>query len=76
MLFKILNYQFRLRKTTSTNNILNLILEFDNWFFRLFFPKIELSYNIKDKKIISYYGPSNILDHKGNSQNVYILYDK
>jgi hypothetical protein len=69
-------YKFRLRKTTSTNNILNLILEFDNWFFRLFFPKIELSYNIKDKRIISYYGPSNILDSKGNSQNVYILYDK
>jgi hypothetical protein len=70
-------YKFRIKKTELKNiekNTLNLILEFDNWFFRFIFPNIELKYNIKTNKLISYYGPSNIKNKEGDSEKVYILY--
>ena len=70
-------YKFRIKKSEIKNvekNTLNLILEFENWFFRFIFPSIELKYNTKTNKLISYYGPSNIKNKEGNSEKVYILY--
>jgi len=68
-------YSFRIRPIESAEKMLTLRLEFDSWFIRLFAPHLDMIYDKNKKKIIEYYGPSNILDDKGEIQNVYILYD-
>ncbi len=69
-------YSFRIRPLESEDTILLLRLEFDSWFIRLFAPHLDITYNKSTKKIVQYYGPSNILDESGEIQNVHIFYDQ
>lgn len=69
-------YSFRARSLEpSDSNILKIRLEFKSWFIRLFAPHLDITYDKSKKKIINYYGPSNILDDSGEVQNVYIFYE-
>lgn len=69
-------YSFRARALESSNgNQLNLRLEFDSWLIRLFAPHLDISYDITTKKLLSYYGPSNLTDTKGEIQKTYIYYE-
>lgn len=68
-------YSFRVRPLETTKDILKLRLEFDSWFIRLFAPHLDITYDKNKRKIIAYYGPSNILNDKGEIQNVYIYYE-
>lgn len=67
-------YSFRIRPLDSTQSILKLRLEFDSWIIRLFMPHLDITYDKKKRKIVQYFGPSNILDDTGEIQNVYIFY--
>jgi hypothetical protein len=68
-------YSFRIRPLTNSENILKLRLEFDSWIVRLFTPHLDITYDKKKRKIVQYFGPSNILTEKGEIQNVYIVYE-
>jgi hypothetical protein len=68
-------YSFRVRPLETTKKMLKLRLEFDSWLIRLFAPHLDITYDKNKKKIVEYYGPSNILNDKGEIQNVYIIYD-
>lgn len=69
-------YSFRARSLeASKGSLLKIRLEFDNWFLRIFTPHLDITYDKETKKIVQYYGASNILDQKGNIQNVYIFYE-
>jgi hypothetical protein len=68
-------YSFRIRTLDITEDMLKLRIEFDSWIIRLFSPHLDITYDKKKRKIIEYYGPSNILDDNGDIQTVYIFYD-
>ena len=68
-------YSFRIRPMASTESMLKLRLEFDSWIIRLFAPHLSIAYDKKKRKIVEYFGPSNILTDKGEIQNVYIFYE-
>jgi len=68
-------YSFRIRPLDTTENMLKLRLEFDNWIIRLFTPYLDITYDKRKRKIVEYFGPSNIRNDKGEIQSVYIFYD-
>ncbi|MFK7825463.1 MAG: hypothetical protein AB8G05_15025 [Oligoflexales bacterium] len=68
-------YNFDLQKQSSSGSILKLRLEFSNWFIRLFAPRLDLTYDSEKRKLLSYMGPSNILDADGDIQQVKVIYD-
>lgn len=49
-------------------------VEIDNWFLKLFAPKLKLQYNAETKRLVYYKGLSNISDDKGEMMNVEITY--
>ncbi len=68
-------YSFRVRPIDTAEDILKLRLEFDSWIIRLFTPYLDITYDKKKRKIVQYYGPSNILTEKNEIQSVYIVYE-
>jgi hypothetical protein len=42
---------------------------------RLFTPHLDITYDKVKRKIVQYFGPSNILTDSGDIQNVYIVYE-
>ncbi|NRA46171.1 MAG: hypothetical protein HRU09_14555 [Oligoflexales bacterium] len=68
-------YSFDLQKQASEGSTLELSLEFSNWFIRLFAPRLDITYDPVQKKLLSYLGPSNILDTEGDIQYVKVVYD-
>lgn len=68
-------YSFRIRPLDTTEDILTLRLEFDSWIIRLFAPHLDITYDRKKRKIVEYFGPSNIRTERGEIQNVYIVYE-
>lgn len=69
-------YAFELKETEDTQSLLKLRLEFSNWFLSIFAPHLDLVYDKKSAKIISYTGPSNLLDAKGKIQYVDVIYNR
>ena len=47
------------------------LIKFDS----LYAFSASTTYDKNKRKIVEYYGPSNILNDKGEIQNVYIFYD-
>jgi len=68
-------YSFRVRPLDTTVAILKVRVEFDSWVFRLFTPHLDITYDKKKRKIVQYFGPSNILTKRGKIQSVYVVYD-
>lgn len=68
-------YSFNLQKESSKDSVLQLRLEFSNWFVRLFAPRLDLTYDASKRKLLSYVGPSNILDLNGDIQYVKVVYN-
>lgn len=69
------DYEFRIRITEQNSETVSLRLEFSSWIIRMFAPHLDLLYQKNSGKLLSFYGPSNIADREGNTQNVYIEYD-
>ncbi len=68
-------YSFRIRPIDTSEDILKLRLEFESWIIRLFTPHLDITYDKVKRKIVQYFGPSNILTDGGDIQNVYIVYE-
>lgn len=67
-------YDFYLKVRKVTSEIVEIEIEIDNWFLKLFAPKLELVYDRKSKRLLSYSGLSNIKDKKKELMKVKIKY--
>ena len=65
---------FEIQKVRSTGDRVEAVLKFNHWLFRYFAPTLRLVYDRKSKKLVEYTGISNILDSKGDRQDVKIVY--
>ena len=75
---KLAVYDFRIRSGGSdpaNPRQERVLLEIDQWFFRLFAPKIVATYDLETRRLMRYEGPSNIEDAQGNIPTVRIDYD-
>jgi hypothetical protein len=74
---KMTTYDFRIRSgghDPKDPRRVKMLLEIDQWFFRLFAPKIIATYDLDTRRLMAYEGPSNLEDEKGNIPNVRIDY--
>lgn len=69
------HYSFRLKSVKSDPGLLQLKLQFDNWFVRLFAPELNLTYDKARKKLVKYIGPTNLLSTDGSIPTVHIVYE-
>ena len=65
---------FEIQQVRSTGDRVEAVLKFNHWLFRYFAPTLRLVYDRKSKKLVEYTGISNILDSKGDRQDVRIVY--
>jgi hypothetical protein len=50
-------------------------IELDNWFLRLFAPRIEAECHLGNRRLLSYQGLSMIADESGNNLPVTVSYN-
>jgi hypothetical protein len=67
-------YDFYLKVGKVSAETVDLEIKIDNWFLRLFAPKLELLYDRKTKRLLSYSGLSNMKDSKNELMKVRIIY--
>jgi len=67
-------YDFYLKVGKVTADTVDFEIEIDNWFLKLFAPKLELVYDRKSKRLLHYSGLSNIKDKKKELMKVKIKY--
>jgi hypothetical protein len=68
-------YDFMLQKTgESADGIVAFEIAIQNWFLRMFAPKLEVKYDKQAGHIVWYHGLSNLVDDHGNTQVVTITY--
>ena len=68
-------YDFEIHMVKQEGDLVFLKLEFDNFIIRMFAPSLELVYSLSENKLISYVGPSNIIEKDGEPMTVKIIYD-
>ena len=71
---RLTDFNFRIRKSSLQGDVVSLKFESDSWLLRLLAPSVELSYDIKAKRILGYKGRSNVDDPTGHAQDVTITY--
>ncbi len=67
-------YDFYLKVLHYTDEKAEMEIKIDNWFLRLFAPRLKLIYDLKKKQLIHYEGLSNIKNSKGDMMSVDIEY--
>ncbi|MCB9026533.1 MAG: hypothetical protein H6625_09470 [Bdellovibrionaceae bacterium] len=69
-------YNFRIRPINNNeiDRTITLRIEADSWFFRLISPHIDVKYDIDNRRLLEYKGPSNLLNDEGEKINVIIAY--
>lgn len=67
------NFEMAVQKVNA-DGILEIEIDIDNFFLRLFTPTLKVKYDLQKKRIIGYSGLSNLSDEKGGLQNVVITY--
>lgn len=67
-------YNFYLKVVKKEEDKVHFDIEIDNWFLKLFAPKLKLIYSIKNPRLIRYSGLSNITDSDKKMMNVEIVY--
>ena len=68
-------YSFIMYYQGENNGIVKLKIQVGNLFLRLFVPALEVHYRKSDRKLLKYFGVSNLLDDKGGLQKVSIEYN-
>lgn len=67
-------YNFYLKVMKAEEDQVEFDIEIDNWFLKLFAPKLKLIYSRKTPRLIKYSGLSNITDPDKKMMNVEINY--
>lgn len=68
-------YDFYLKVKEKTETKVTFEIEIDNWFLRLFAPKLVLEYDRNNKRLLKYRGLSNLKNDKNEMMNVEITYN-
>jgi hypothetical protein len=67
-------FDIRIRKSQFEDGRLTIQIELDNWFLRLFAPRIEAEYNLEARRLLKYKGVSMIADASGKNVPVNVSY--
>jgi len=67
-------YTFQVEQTDAESDRVKAVIKIDNWFLRLFAPKLRLVYDKGIEKLVEYEGLSNIPAADGGRQDVKIIY--
>jgi hypothetical protein len=67
-------YTFKALSLGSEGDTIRVKVRIANWLLSLFVPHLEVVYDKKQKKLIEYYGVSNIVDAERKLQKVHITY--
>ena len=68
-------YEFRIQRASAPRaGVVDLSVEIDDWFLRIFAPSLEVQYDTKKRRLLSYRGVSNLPGADGDVQHVTILY--
>lgn len=68
-------YDIRIRKQHLKDNRLQLVVELDNWFLRLFTPNVQVEYDLKSRRLLWYRGISMVPNEENKSVEVVTTYD-
>ncbi len=68
-------FDIRVRKHQMTGNQIQVRIEPDNWFLRLFTPHVEAEYDLNTRRLLYYRGLSMIADKSGKTFEVAVAYD-
>jgi hypothetical protein len=68
-------FDIRIYKRKIENGRIQIQIELDNWFLRLFTPHVQAEYDLANKRLISYRGLSMISDLSGKTVEVEVSYD-
>ncbi len=67
-------YTFKILSMGSEGDTVRVKVRIANWLLSLFVPHLEVVYDKKKKRLIEYFGVSNIVDADGDPQKVHITY--
>lgn len=67
-------YDFYLKIVGQSENKIFIEVEIDNWFLKLFAPKLKMTYDLGKKRLLNYSGLSNIRNPDKEIMNVDIEY--
>ena len=68
-------YDVRIYQKSVENDRIQIRIEMDNWFLRLFAPHVEVDYDINTRQLLSYKGVSVVADASGKTIPVTISYE-
>ena len=68
-------YDIRIRKQHIDDNRMQLIVELDNWFLRLFTPNIQVEYDLEHRRLLWYRGVSMVPNKDNKNIEVVTSYD-
>ena len=68
-------FDIRISKGKLEEGRLQIRIELDNWFLRLFTPNVEADYDLDTRRLLSYRGVSMIADESGKNVPVTVSYD-
>ena len=68
-------FDIRIGKHQLSGNRIQVRIELDNWFLRLFTPHVEAEYDINTRRLLSYRGLSMVADESGKPAVVAVFYD-
>lgn len=68
-------FDIRIYKRKIENGRIQIQIELDNWFLRLFTPHLEAEYDLSSRRLLYYRGLSMISDLSGKTVEVEVSYD-
>lgn len=68
-------YSFEMKLDKEKGDLVTFDIEIESFFLKFFAPSLQITYDKKSRNLLTYAGVSNILDDKGDVQNVRITYN-
>lgn len=68
------DYKFEINKLEVKDGMAVFKVKIRSWFLSMFAPSLQVTYEVKTKRLMIFEGPSNIVSDENKSQNVKIVY--
>jgi len=68
-------YDVRISKRQLQGNRIQLVVELDNWFLRLFTPNVQVEYDLENRRLLWYRGISMVSNKDNKNVEVVTTYD-